>query len=135
MSKQDHNIHLVCANCSAPFSVLHELAGHQAVCPRCGHQLQVPDRPQAGQAVSGPETVRVLKDELHTHRKCPVCEAPVDPTDSICVRCGYDLARGRHLHTEFKGPRPRGALLRRLVILVALMALAYALYVVLRRHL
>lgn len=128
MSEHDHNIHLVCANCSERFGVLHELAGHQAVCPHCGQQILVPDQVSSRGDASGEETVQVLKNELHTHRHCPVCENPVGEADRVCVNCGYDLVDGHHIHTDIKEDQPGRGLLRRLVTAGAIAILAYALY-------
>lgn len=135
MAEWDHNIQLVCANCSKPFGVLHELAGHTAVCPHCGQQITVTDPRGAARTDSGQDTVRVLKQQLHAHRKCPVCESNVEETDRICINCGYDLVGGQHIRTTFKGPRSRGGLARRLVTAGALAIMAYALYRVILRYL
>jgi predicted amidophosphoribosyltransferase len=135
VSERDHNLAVVCAQCSRRFTVLRELTGHMVVCPLCGAHIQVPERPEAGgSAAEG--TFSLLKEQLHSHRHCPACEAAVDETDRICVKCGYDLAGGRHLHTHLaEAARPRRGLLRRTVTLLALAALAYAVYQVLLRFL
>ena len=135
MSEKDHNIHLVCASCSERFSVLHELAGHPAVCPHCGQKILVPEQTPTAEADSGLDTVRVLEEELHRHRTCPACETAVGASDVICVNCGYDLAGGGRLHTQFGRERCRGGLIRRLVTVAGIAALAYALYLVIERYL
>lgn len=37
-------------------------------------------------------------------QKCPDCNAPVNATAVVCVRCGFDLSAGRKLDTAVGGP-------------------------------
>ena len=79
--------------------------------------------------------MRVLKEKLHVHCRCPGCGADVDSMDALCVQCGYNLVTGLRTETRIGENVPGGRGLRRLIVLAAIGILAYALYQVILRFL
>lgn len=102
--------------CGAKFAAQDHLAGKTVRCPKCAQPLQIPNAassptptPQPRQkppAVTAPAVANVggLLDEMGmtavTGVRCPQCSADTRPDAVICVKCGYNLQRGRQLKVE-----------------------------------
>ncbi len=108
--------------CGAKFAAQDHLAGKTVRCPKCSQPLQIPSanassplaqtpapqprvKPPAATAPAAPAAnVGGILDELGvtavTGVRCPQCSSDTPPTAVICVKCGYNLQRGRQLKVE-----------------------------------
>jgi hypothetical protein len=97
--------HVTCV-CGKRLKAAAWLAGKRVKCPACGQSLTIP-------AASG-ETTGHADDTADTYAtkspeaSCPRCRAAMEPTNVLCVHCGYHKDRGVHLQTELTEPLMHG---------------------------
>ena len=83
-------------------------------CPQCGHVLGVPSPAAETAAGTGALSSDDLA-ELEEGRQadgaavCPKCLTELATEDVVCVKCGYDLRKGRRQRTQIHSFRPSGA--------------------------
>lgn len=107
-------------HCGARFAAQDHLAGKTVRCPKCAQPLQIPAATPAAAPVTPPTpqprqkpppatapavaNVGGLLDEMGMTAvsgvRCPQCGADTRPDAVICVKCGYNLQRGRQLKVE-----------------------------------
>lgn len=104
--------------CGARFAAQDHLAGKTVKCPQCAQSLKIPastatapsatktpvtKTPAATAASASPDVGGIL-DELGVTAvagvRCPQCSADTPPEAVICVKCGYNLKRGRALKVQ-----------------------------------
>lgn len=89
---------VTCSYCGQPFAVDGAGGSLLATCPHCGKQ-------NTGVAAAGmTQPLQILHDapNLRAGGPCPKCQTLIPAGDTVCVRCGYNLAT----HRKTKGVRP-----------------------------
>lgn len=81
-----------------------QATGSQATGSQAGKTEKPPEKRPSPASLSSPATGGAL-DRLFAEAgldkkkgpECPACKSPIDPTASICVKCGFNLATGQKM--------------------------------------
>ena len=119
----------ICPHCSKRFQWTTRIADRKAQCPSCHKRIRIPTVPgRIAEAVDPlPETHKSQPlDESNTYAldltgidesiveapptpaqqaaaetgRCPACNQSINPEAVICVKCGYNLKKGKRLQTD-----------------------------------
>ncbi len=72
-------------------------------CPHCACEFEAEDS-ELGKLVECPSCRNFLHAVIEGRKICPGCKRPVKDGASICIDCGYNLATGDRLSTEYTNP-------------------------------
>ncbi len=105
-----------CAACGKHFQVKEELAGRRAKCSRCKAVLLIP---QPALVASGEDRLAADDDDYRLASvfdeefgsapdenkpsetsPCPSCAEPLNPTDVLCVQCGFHLKKRKKIRVS-----------------------------------
>lgn len=104
----------VTCQCGKSLSVPAKYQGKQIACPACKAKLTVGAAAKA-KSTAAASSGRAGTDDLgdmgslldevdlsssQTGNRCPNCRADLDDEDVICVKCGFDLDKGKQLKTK-----------------------------------
>jgi DNA-directed RNA polymerase subunit RPC12/RpoP len=130
----------VCPHCQKRFQWSTQIADRKAQCPNCAKKIRIPTvpgriaeavdpLPQTHQPEPQPESdtydldltgidesivdapPSAAQQSAAQTGRCPACNQSINPSAVICIKCGYDLKKGKRMQTDVaegdKADKPR----------------------------